>query len=668
MKKFFIGLVLFLAPFFVQASAIELLSKSSAGVLGNGASSLPAVSSDGRYVAFSSSATNLVASDTNAKDDIFVYDRTADTIERLSVSDAGVEANGHSYVASISDDGRYVEFYSLATNLVLGDTNGKNDIFVYDRDTDTVERVSVSSSGVEGDGNAQQDGAISSTGRYVVFASDATNLVVGDTNAATDVFVRDRDTDTTERVSLGALGVEGNGSSAFPDISADGRFVVFRSGATNLVGGDTNAKNDIFVYDRDTDTIERVSISSAGIEANNNSSQPSLSPDGRYVTFSSTATNLVGDDTNAQEDVFVYDRDMDTVERTSVNDAGVQGNNVSSTNSHTTRSGNRYVAFYSNATNLVAGDTNATYDAFVRDVELGTTQRVSVSDAGVQGNSFTFYGVTTPDGRFALFVSYATNLVAGDTNGMGDVFIVDRAPTTTVITTITNDNGGTLVLGDVTTLLDGMTITDSVATTTTAAAHTVTQTGTSGYTTTFGGDCDSGGALVLEYGDTATCTIALDDIAPTLTVSVSVINDDAGGETSDAVALFVDGLPIAADVATTTSPGTSMLTATVPEGYGAYWEGDCDEDGLLVVALGGTYACTLVVDDQEASSGERSAVRSRSVALVAATSLQLMPTGGEAGPTLEERNKKIAEIKAVLVQLMIQLVAELQRQLAALSV
>ena len=187
-------------------------------------------------------------------------------------------------VASISADGRYVAFYSAASNLVPGDTNGTCDIFVYDRQTDTIERVSVAADGTQGNGQSTGP-SISADGRYVAFYSAASNLVPGDTNGMSDIFVYDRQTDTIERVSLAADGTQGNGSSVGRSISADGRYVAFYSIASNLVPGDTNGTCDIFVYDRQTDTIQRVSVAADGTQGNDNSADSSISADGRYVAF-----------------------------------------------------------------------------------------------------------------------------------------------------------------------------------------------------------------------------------------------------------------------------------------------------------------------------------------------------------------------------------------------
>jgi Tol biopolymer transport system component len=243
-------------------------------------------------------------------------------VERVSVSTAGTQGDGASTYCAVSGDGRFVAFLSAADNLVAGDTNGHVDVFVRDRQLGTTERVSVSTAGAQADADCLGP-AISADGRFVVFSSAATTLVPADTNGKLDVFVHDRQTGITERVSVSSAGVQGDNNSAFPSISGDGRFVAFWSAATNLVSGDTNAHSDVFVHDRQTGVTERVSVSSAGVQADGDSLvSPAISADGRFVAFYSSATNLVPGDTNAQADVFVGDRQLGTTERVSVSSAG----------------------------------------------------------------------------------------------------------------------------------------------------------------------------------------------------------------------------------------------------------------------------------------------------------------------------------------------------------
>jgi Tol biopolymer transport system component len=244
-----------------------------------------------------------------------VYDRQTGGTERVSVDSVGIEGNSNSWIAAISADGRFVAFESDASNLVTGDTNfcfGQScrDIFVHDRQSGVTERVSVDSAGNQGNGFSDS-AAISDDGRYVAFTSFDSNLVPGDDNNAIDVFVHDRQSGTTERVSVDSAGVQSNGSSGWMGglaISGDGRHVAFFSDATNLVTGDTNGQRDVFVHDRASGVTARVSVDSADNQGNDFSSDPAISGDGRYVAFYSSATNLVLGDTNGVADIFVHDR------------------------------------------------------------------------------------------------------------------------------------------------------------------------------------------------------------------------------------------------------------------------------------------------------------------------------------------------------------------------
>jgi Tol biopolymer transport system component len=244
------------------------------------------------------------------------------------------------------------------------------DVFVHDRETGQTTRVSVASDGTESHDYSSYP-AISANGRYVVFESEAGNLVSGDTNEGYDIFVHDRETGQTTRVSVAPDGTQANQESFSPAISADGRYVVFSSRASNLASGDTNGNSDIFVHDRKTGQNILVSVVSDGTQANGSSDHPTLSADGRYVAFESGATNLVEDDTNEEWDIFVHDRETGQTTRASVASDGTQGNRRSGGNIYHRTSvisaDGRHVAFESEATNLVEGDTNDVTDVFVRD-------------------------------------------------------------------------------------------------------------------------------------------------------------------------------------------------------------------------------------------------------------------------------------------------------------
>ncbi|MBM4080995.1 MAG: hypothetical protein FJ278_14920, partial [Planctomycetes bacterium] len=269
----------FLATFTLNPSNPECVSVASHGTLGSGNSYAPSISSDGRFVAFFGDATNLAAGDTNDREDVFVYDRQTDTAERVSVSSTGAQANGHSQDPALSADGRYVAFTSWASDLVGGDANGTSDIFLHERQTDTTQRVSVSSSGDDADGRSSAP-ALSADGDYVAFQSEATNLVPGDTNSSEDVFLYHRSTATVQRVSVSSSGGQADQASSAPALSSDGGYVAFVSSAHNLVDEDTNNQDDIFVYERSTGEVERVSVASDGAQSNGGSDAPSLSANG----------------------------------------------------------------------------------------------------------------------------------------------------------------------------------------------------------------------------------------------------------------------------------------------------------------------------------------------------------------------------------------------------
>jgi Tol biopolymer transport system component len=418
-----VALAAFLACASARAQSTERASVSTGGTEANGISGLGAMSGDGRFVVFESSASNLVAGDTNGFKDIFVRDRLNGTTELVSSDSAGVIGDSESDDPFISPDGRWVVFYSYATNLVAGDTNGDFDVYIKDRQSGATERISLSTAGAEGDWNARY-AAVSADGRYVAFSSNSTNMAPGDTNSAYDIFIRDRLNLTTEMVSVDNGGLQGTQQSIYPALSADGRYVAFESNAPNLVPGDTNNVRDIIVRDLVGLTTERVSVDSAGVQANGACFWPSISSDGRYVAFHSSATNLVAGDTNATLDVFVHDRQTGTTVRVSVDSAGVQGGGQS-LNPTISLTG-RYVTFESAASNLVAGDTNALRDIFVHDRQTGTTERVSIDTAGAQANSLSQWAAIAGDGSAVAFQSPATNLVSGDTNVLQDIFVRER--------------------------------------------------------------------------------------------------------------------------------------------------------------------------------------------------------------------------------------------------
>ena len=317
-----------------------------------------AVSADGRYVAFTTAAPNLVPDDTNNTWDVLVHDRRTGTTSRISASSAGVPGDSSSYGQAMSPDGRYVSFTSDATNLVPGDTNGAYDGFVHDRSTGTTSRVTVTDGGTQATARSYAP-AISADARFVAFVSDATDLVPGDTNGVADIFLRDRRAGTTVLVS----GAHADAPSDAPVISADGRYVAFTSEAA-LVPGDTNGVADVYLRDLRAGTTVRVSLTADGGQAvDGGSYAPTISADGRHVVFGSDAGNLVPGDSNGVADVFLRDLRAGTTDRVSLAADGDQPDDASYGGVLSRDS--RFVAFASAATNLVPGDTNGVTDAFV---------------------------------------------------------------------------------------------------------------------------------------------------------------------------------------------------------------------------------------------------------------------------------------------------------------
>ncbi|MBZ0320393.1 MAG: hypothetical protein K8L91_28530 [Anaerolineae bacterium] len=410
-------------------NAIHRVSVNHVGGQATGGNSFSgSISSNGRFVAFITIAS-LVPGDGDAQYDAYVYDRMTCAVQLVSVSTEGVKANNLASDPSISADGRYVAFVSDATNLVAGDSNAQSDVFVHDRQTGQTSRVSVGAGGTQATGGRSVDTSISADGRYVAFLSGATNLVAGDTNATEDIFVHDRQTGQTTRVSVATGGTQATSNSLDPVISADGRYVGFESFATNLVAGDTNGVKDVFLYDRNTAITTRVSVGTGGTQANGLSLVGfALSADGRFVAFSSNATNLITGDNNGNYHVYVLDRQTMTTTRVSVDSAGAQA--VGFSRYPSISSDGRYVAFQSDAINLVSGDTNSRNDVFVHDRQTGQTTRISVAADGTQGTGDSVSPVFSADGRYVSFHANASNLVDGDSNGQYDVFVTPRQQAT----------------------------------------------------------------------------------------------------------------------------------------------------------------------------------------------------------------------------------------------
>ena len=439
-------------------------SVSNSGGQSTAAAGDPNISGNGRFVTFESTASDLVSGDTLGFEDIFLRDTclgvttscTPSTI-RVSVDSSGAEANGDSNRTGVTDDGRYVVFSSFATNLdsVTADTNGFEDVYLRDTCigatscTPSTIRISVDTAGAQAIGGESDHAFISDDGRFVAFRSLAANLVIGDTNSSADIFLRDTCngatscTPSTIRVSVDSSGAEAGppfgADSDEPHISGTGRFIVFHSFADNLVTGDGNFTSDVFLRDTCIGAVSctpstiRLSVDSSGTEGNGFSEEAFVSDDGRFASFDSFSTNLVTGDTNASADIFLRDTCIGATSCTpsttaiSVSTGGTLSN-ADSFSGRISPTG-RFVVYDSGADNLVPGDTNASFDIFIRDTCFGatscspTTTRLSVDSSGVQANGFNEDPYISDDGRFVAFVSSASNLVSGDTNGTDDIFV-----------------------------------------------------------------------------------------------------------------------------------------------------------------------------------------------------------------------------------------------------
>ena len=402
-------------------SGIARVSVSSAGVEANNSSEHPSLSGDGQLVAFESYASNLVTGDTNGAGDVFVHNMQTGTTVRVSVDSSGVQGDGQSSYPSLSANGRFVAFESDATNLVAGDTNGSTDIFVHDLLTGTTQRATVDSTGVQAN-SASHLASISADGRFVAFESYASNLVGLDNNSVLDIFVHDFQTGATLLASVGTAGNKSiNQNSVAPSISQDGRFVAFHSFANDLVGDTADTLANIFLRDLQNNTLKRVGTSPAGVVANGDCFYPSLSGDGTHVAFFSGATNLVSGAGFVTE---IFERDLAagttvcaSVDNTGTNVGvdGTFGGSVSMTG--------RWVAFFARGTNPLSGGNGTIDQAFVRDTQTGTTTCASQNSAGDYADASCINVTLSSDGRFVAFESMATNLVPGGVTNQFDVFV-----------------------------------------------------------------------------------------------------------------------------------------------------------------------------------------------------------------------------------------------------
>jgi Tol biopolymer transport system component len=443
MNRLAVG-VLLTAPIPALAQSTTRASVDSQAAQSNGSSTEASISSGGRYTCFTSLASNLVTGDSNNTFDVFRHDALTGQTVCVSLNMGGVPASGASTTPAITPSGRFVSFTSQAADLVAGDTNALADVFVRDLSTGAVELVSKSTAGVQCD-VAAGSSSISNDGRYVAFNSYATNLVPNDTNGTSDVFVRDRTLGTTVRVSVSTAGTQANGVCALTTgdfaLSGNGRWVSFTSAATNLVTLDGNGSTqDVFLRDLQTGTTSLASLTFAGGPGNSSSGHNAISSDGLFVAFESNASNLVPGDTNGKRDIFVRDLLIGTTTRASLSSTGAEGN-ADSFHPAISADG-RFVSFDTQSTTLVAND-NAQFDVFVRDRGTGLTTVESWTSAGLPSSGTSERPTLSPDGRWVAFESQSTDLVPNDTNATYDVFLRDRGPLPAYGTYCLGDGTGT---------------------------------------------------------------------------------------------------------------------------------------------------------------------------------------------------------------------------------
>ena len=413
------------------AHTIARLSVLPAGGEPDKDAAQPAISDDGDRVVFQSEAGGFVANDLNLRTDIFLVDRRAQTLRRVSQTASGAEADVPSIRPRISRDGRFVAFQSFSEIFVAGDNNGTADIFVVELDTGNFEIASRNAAGEIGN-SGSDDPSLSSDGRFVAFTSAASNLVAGDLNNTNDIFVRDRQTSTTTRVSVSTAGVETVGplnyaGSTAPRISADGQAVVFVSDATNLIATDGNNSSDIFVHDRTTAGTARVSVRSDGTESAGSYSSPAIGgAANEFVVFVTTA-QLAVLDSNTHEDIYIHNRQTGTTELVSIAPGGFSAGNGPSRNPSISPDG-RYVVFSSIADDLIPNDDNNTDDVFVLDRQSNTMRVASENDDGALGDGPSTFGNLAGDGVTIVIESKATNFTCPDDNELADVFVKTLAP------------------------------------------------------------------------------------------------------------------------------------------------------------------------------------------------------------------------------------------------
>jgi len=433
------ALALFVPAAFGQLDVVERINLSTAGVQADDWSHSPVVSDDGRYLAFYSSATNLVLGDTNGIGDIFHHDRVTGITTRCSVSSSGIQADKASGGAAISWDGRYVAFATVSDLFDPLDQNGTTDVYLHDTVTQTTELVSIGHFGNQGN-DYSNDPALNFDGSIVVFSSSASNLVTFDLNNEQDIFLRDRNLGKTKGISRTVLDTQTDAWSNGPSVSSDGRYVAYSTSASNIGLGDTTSDADTYVYDTLLNVTVLATVKEDGSQIPSDCGSAPISADGGFIAFQSSGFQVTADDTNSTDDVFVRDLALGTTELASQASDGTQTwfhNNFKTSISED----GRYISWWTRSSVYLSGDTNGMVDVYVRDRQAGVTELVSSQSSGAMGNGESNGGDMSPDGRFIVYVSTSTDLVQGDTNGLHDIFLVDRHLGTLALDVVGNQAG-----------------------------------------------------------------------------------------------------------------------------------------------------------------------------------------------------------------------------------
>ncbi|MBO4258877.1 PD40 domain-containing protein [Streptomyces griseorubiginosus] len=399
-----------------------LVSVGLGGRPANGPSERASISADGRLVVFTSHASNLVRGDRNDCTDVFLRDLDRGTTVRVDRGWDGTESDGCTGIDPIiSADGRYAVYSADSTNLVRGVRDGRSHIYRTDLRTGATVLASAAADGTPGNGDSMRP-TLSADGRYVAFATAATNLVPGTPSGTWDTVVRDMNGGKVVRTSAASDGTPGNAASDGTQISADGRYVTFFSNATNLVAGDTNKKVDEFLHDTATGRTTRLSVSAAGVQSDQITIGGTISDDNRYVVLNSHATNLTADSpATGANHIYLQDLDDNTLQ---LIDKGADGVPAPGGTFWASISGDgKHIPMASAGGDLVPGDTNDVRDIFVADLPGPALRRVSVAADGQQADAASYFPDADQHADAVVFTSYATNLVAGDTNGQPDVFV-----------------------------------------------------------------------------------------------------------------------------------------------------------------------------------------------------------------------------------------------------